>query len=197
MNTNDIKNKLKKVIAIESKALDNLSEAIDDSFVEVVKLIRNRKGKVIITGVGKSGHIGNKNGSDFCKYRNTFFFLHSTEGVHGDLGMVTDKDVVILISNSGETQEVLSVLPSLDIIQAKKISITSNNQSTLAQNVDVALEITSEKEADHLNLAPTASSTLTLVIGDALAVYIESAARLYKRRFSSLSPRRKFRQPIN
>lgn len=108
--------------------------------------------------------------------------------MHGDLGMVTDKDVVILISNSGETQEVLSVLPSLDIIQAKKISITSNNQSTLAQNVDVALEITYEKEVDHLNLAPTTSSTLTLVIGDALAVTLSQLQDFTKEDFHLYHP---------
>ncbi|MGO4937618.1 KpsF/GutQ family sugar-phosphate isomerase [Fundicoccus sp. Sow4_H7] len=166
----NIQDTLKQVIENESQSLNSLTKVIDESFEEAIKLLGACQGKVIVTGVGKSGHIGEKMAATFASTGTPSFFMHSTEGLHGDLGMVTAEDVVILISNSGETTEVLGLLPTVKQIGAKTISITSNNQSTLAKNVDISLAYTYTQEADHLQLAPTTSSTTVLVIGDALAV---------------------------
>ncbi|MGP4041092.1 KpsF/GutQ family sugar-phosphate isomerase [Gracilibacillus sp. D59] len=161
---------VRKAMEIEASAINLLLEQVGDSYVEAIELIRNSTGKVIITGVGKSGHVGKKIAASLASTGTPAFFVHSTEGVHGDLGMIEANDVVIMISNSGETAEVLNLLPSLEQIGAKKIAITSKETSTLAKACDVALTYQYEKEADHLGLAPTTSSTIVLVIGDALAV---------------------------
>lgn len=123
-------------------------------------------------GVGKSGHIGSKIAATLSSTGTPSFFVHSTEALHGDLGMIEEKDITILISNSGETNEVLNTIPSIQKIGAKIISITRNSESTLAKNSDVALTYAYDTEADHLNLAPTTSSTLCLVIGDCLATAV-------------------------
>lgn len=167
-----IKEEIVKVLNIESTAISKLSENIDDRFEDAVNLIMECSGKVVISGVGKSGHIGKKIAATFASTGTPSFFVHSTEGVHGDLGMIEKNDLVILISNSGETQEVLNLIPTLKKIGVKSLAITSNNESTLAKNVDVQLIYSYEKEADSLNLAPSTSSTLTLVIGDALALTV-------------------------
>jgi arabinose-5-phosphate isomerase len=146
------------------------------------------KGKVIVTGVGKSGHIGKKIAASLASTGTPAFFVHSTEGVHGDLGMIQQEDVVILISNSGETKEVLSLLPTLEKIGSKRISITSKEKSTLALSCDVVLAYQYEGEADHLGLAPTISSTLTLVIGDALAVALSILKDFKKEDFHLYHP---------
>lgn len=188
MDNNDIKEKIKEAIAIESQALNQLLDNIDDSFVEAVSLLNECEGKVVITGVGKSGHVGKKLAATFSSTGTPSFFMHSTEGVHGDLGMITEKDVVVLISNSGETQEVLNLLPTINKIDAKKISITSNRNSTLGKNTDVAIQFMYTKEADHLNLAPTTSSTMTLVIGDAMAVTLSQLKAFKKEDFHLYHP---------
>lgn len=159
----------KKIIKTEAVAVEDLSEQLDQSFVDVVKAIHESQGKVVVTGVGKSGHVGEKIAATLSSTGTPSFFLHSTEGLHGDLGMVEKKDIVILISNSGETKEVLSLLPSLNTIGPIKIAITSRSDSTLAKHCDYTLAYCYPTEADHLNLAPTTSSTLTLALGDALA----------------------------
>lgn len=159
----------KKIIKTEAVAVEDLSEQLDQSFVDVVKAIHESQGKVVVTGIGKSGHVGEKMAATLSSTGTPSFFLHSTEGLHGDLGMVEKKDIVILISNSGETKEVLSLLPSLNTIGSIKIAITSRSDSTLAKNCDYTLAYCYPTEADHLNLAPTTSSTLTLALGDALA----------------------------
>lgn len=161
---------IKKAIQIEAEAVSALKDQINLKYEQAVELLRNTKGKVIVTGVGKSGHIGKKIAASLSSTGTPTFFVHSTEGVHGDLGMIEKKDTVILISNSGETIEVLNLLPSLKIIGSKLISITSNAHSTLAKESDISLNYQYEKEADHLGLAPTTSSSMTLAIGDALAV---------------------------
>ena len=159
----------KKIIKTEAVAVEDLSEQLDQSFVDVVKAIHESQGKVVVTGVGKSGHVGEKMAATLSSTGTPSFFLHSTEGLHGDLGMVEKKDIVILISNSGETKEVLSLLPSLNTIGSIKIAITSRSDSTLAKNCDYTLAYCYPTEAGHLNLAPTTSSSLTLALGDALA----------------------------
>ncbi|WP_099159505.1 KpsF/GutQ family sugar-phosphate isomerase [Virgibacillus ndiopensis] len=170
-----IVNDIKQAIEVEAAAVKALADQAGTEYEKAVKLIQNSKGKVVITGVGKSGHMGKKIAASFSSTGTPAFFVHSTEGVHGDLGMIEQEDVVIMISNSGETAEVLSLLPSLEKIGSKKIAITSKQESTLAVNSDVALTYQYETEADHLGLAPTTSSTLTLVIGDALAVALSKA----------------------
>jgi arabinose-5-phosphate isomerase len=160
----------KKCLRDEGQAILDTIDSFSVEVLEAVKIIQNTPGHVIVTGVGKSGHIGEKIAASLASTGTPAFFMHATEAVHGDLGMVTKNDCVILISNSGETAEVLNILPTLNNIGVKKISITRNHNSTLAKNCDVSLAYNYHEEADHLHLAPTTSSIITLAIGDALAV---------------------------
>lgn len=161
---------IKKTIELEAAAIKALPEQLNSNFVEALYLIQNCEGKVIVTGVGKSGHIGKKAAATLASTGTPAFFVHSTEGVHGDLGMIERHDIVIMISNSGETAEVLSLLPSLEKMKVKKIAVTKNKESSLAKACEVALTYQYKTEADHLGLAPTISATLVLVMMDALAV---------------------------
>jgi arabinose-5-phosphate isomerase len=179
---------IKRVMDLEASTIKALSEQIGESYEAAVNLIFNCKGKVVVTGVGKSGHIGKKIAASLASTGTPAFFMHSTEGVHGDLGMIEKNDVVIMISNSGETSEVLNLLPSLTKIGVKRIAITSKSESTLAKHSDVALTYEYEKEADHLRLAPTTSSTITLVIGDALAVALSILKDFKKEDFHVFHP---------
>ncbi len=160
----------KKCLKDEAQAILDTVDAFGSEVVDAVKLISQTKGHLIVTGVGKSGHVGEKIAASMASTGTPAFFMHSTEAVHGDLGMVTKDDVVLLISNSGETKEVLNVLPALKNIGVKTISLTRNHESTLARNCDISLAYKYKEEADHLHLAPTVSSTITLAVGDALAV---------------------------
>ena len=160
----------KNVLKMEGEAILNSIDAMGDEIDKAVELIMATKGKVIITGVGKSGHVGEKIAATMSSTGTPSFFVHSTEGVHGDLGMIEKCDTVIMISNSGETKEVLNLLPSLKKIGSKLISITKNHNSSLAKACDVSIAYKYEKEADSLGLAPSVSSTLTLAVGDALAL---------------------------
>ena len=164
----------KKCLKDEAEAILDTIDNFGEEVVDAIKLIQATKGHVIITGVGKSGHVGEKIAASLSSTGTPSFFMHSTEAVHGDLGMVTKDDLVILISNSGETKEVLNVLPTLEKIGVKKISITKNHNSTLAKACDVSLAYKYDKEADSLGLAPTTSSTITLAVGDALAVTLST-----------------------
>lgn len=179
---------VRDVIKAEGVAVQMLSEQIEHTFERAVQLIWHCKGKVILSGVGKSGHIGKKIAASLASTGTPAFFVHATEGVHGDLGMIQQEDVVILVSNSGETEEVLSLLPSLEKIGAVLIAITSNKNSTLAQRCDTALTYKYEREADHLGLAPTTSTTLALVIGDALAVVLCKLRNFTKEDFHLYHP---------
>ncbi len=179
---------MKRVMELEASSIKALSEKIGSNYEVAVNLIHNCKGKVVVTGVGKSGHVGKKIAASLASTGTPAFFVHSTEGVHGDLGMIKKDDVVILISNSGETQEVLNLLPSLEKIGSKKIVITSKSESTLAKACDIYLAYEYEKEADHLRLAPTTSSTITLVIGDALAVALSILKDFKKEEFHLFHP---------
>lgn len=160
----------KNCLKDEGEAILENIDAFGDEILEAVKLIQNMKGHLIVTGVGKSGHIGEKIAASMASTGTPSFFMHATEGVHGDLGMVTKDDVVLLISNSGETKEVLAILPTLKKLGVKTISLTKDHNSTLAKSSDVSLSYRYSREADDLHLAPTVSSTLTLAVGDALAV---------------------------
>ncbi|WP_449622241.1 KpsF/GutQ family sugar-phosphate isomerase [Robertmurraya sp. Marseille-Q9965] len=184
----DLLSYVKNAIDVEADSIKKLSENVGPEFESAITLLANCKGKVVITGVGKSGHIGKKVAASFASTGTPAFFVHSTEGVHGDLGMIQETDAVIMISNSGETGEVLSLLPSLDKIGCKKIAITSKTESTLAKACDVALGYQYDREADPLGLAPTTSSTITLVIGDALAVALSILKGFKKEDFHLYHP---------
>ncbi|WP_412972424.1 KpsF/GutQ family sugar-phosphate isomerase [Glaciecola sp. MF2-115] len=165
----------KNVFQNEIEALQKLQESLDDSFNRACELMMNCTGKVVVCGMGKSGHIGNKIAATLASTGTPAFFMHPGEANHGDLGMLTKGDVLIGISNSGETHELTGLLPVVKRLGVPVISISNNAQSTLAKFSDVALNISVEKEACSLGLAPTTSTTATLVLGDALAVALLEA----------------------
>ncbi|ABB31514.1 KpsF/GutQ family protein [Geobacter metallireducens RCH3] len=160
----------RKVIRIEADALMALADSINGEFEQAVRRILSTKGRVVVTGMGKSGLIGQKIASTMASTGTPAFFLHPAEGIHGDLGMIMKGDVVIAISNSGETDEVVRILPIIKRLGASLISMSGNPKSSLAKAGDVFLDISVKEEACPLGLAPTASTTATLAMGDALAV---------------------------
>ncbi len=164
-----------RAIAIERDAIEALTDRIDDSFVKACEVIMGCKGRVVVTGMGKSGHIGNKIAATLASTGTPSFFVHPGEASHGDLGMITDQDVVLGISNSGNTSEVLTILPLIKRMGAPLISMTGNAKSTLAREAVANLDISVAVEACPLGLAPTSSTTATLVMGDALAVALLEA----------------------
>lgn len=169
-----------EALKIETTAISRLIPRIDDEFERVCKEILNCHGRVIVTGMGKSGHIGRKIAATFASTGTPSFFMHPAEAFHGDLGMVTDKDIVIAISNSGESREIIDILPILTRIGAKIIALCGRRDSSLGAHADFYVDISVEKEACPLGLAPTASTTATLAMGDALAV-----ALMEERNFTS------------
>jgi len=168
----------KRVLAIEARAVRALIDRLDDQFNQAVDLLFQCKGKVIVSGMGKSGLVGQKIAATMASTGTPAFFLHPADGIHGDLGMMGRNDVVIAISNSGETQEILQLLPYVERMGIPVVSLTGRMTSTLAKNSDVALDVSVSEEACPMGLAPTASTTATLAMGDALAV-----ALLQKREF--------------
>ncbi len=158
------------VLRMEAEAILELVPRIDANFAAAVEMILQCPGRTVITGMGKSGIIGRKMAATLASSGTPSFYLHPAEGIHGDLGMVTAGDVVIALSNSGETGEVLNILPSLRRIGAKIIAMVGNDASTLAKNADVVLNVGVSKEACPLGLAPTSSTTAALAYGDALAL---------------------------
>ncbi|MBK9186781.1 MAG: KpsF/GutQ family sugar-phosphate isomerase [Moraxellaceae bacterium] len=164
-----------QVIATEQAALETLKPFINQSFQQACQLILDCSSRVVVMGMGKSGHIGNKIAATLASTGTPAFFVHPAEASHGDLGMITPQDVIIAISNSGEAHEILSILPVIKRLHIKLISITANGQSSMAQFADVSLEIGKSVEACPLGLAPTSSTTATLVLGDALAVALLAA----------------------
>lgn len=159
-----------RVLRDEADAILSLIDKLDNNFESAVDLILHANGRVILTGMGKSGHIAKKVSATMASTGTPSFFLHPAEGIHGDLGMVTAEDVVVAYSNSGETGEILNILPSLKRIGAKLIAVVGNTHSTLAENADIVLDAGVLQEADSLGLAPTSSTTAALALGDALAV---------------------------
>ncbi len=159
-----------QVITLENQAVSALSAHIDQAFCNAGEIILQCTGRVIVVGMGKSGHIGGKIAATLASTGTPAFFVHPGEASHGDLGMITAKDTVIAISNSGETAEILTILPIIKRMEVKLIAFTGNPDSTLAQQADVSIDVGVNKEACPLNLAPTSSTTVTLVMGDALAV---------------------------
>lgn len=162
----------KKVLEIESNAIKNMIERIDESFSKAVDLICDCQGRIVVTGMGKSGLIGKKIASTFASVGTPALFLHAAEGIHGDLGMIARGDLVIAISNSGETEEIIQLISNLKRFDIKLIGITGNVNSTLAKRSDIILDVSVKEEACPLGLVPTASTTATLAMGDALAMAI-------------------------
>lgn len=160
----------KKTLEIEAEAVRLLKDRINSLFCEAVRLMAACEGRVVITGMGKSGLICQKIAATMASTGTPAFFLHPAEGIHGDLGMLMKGDVVLAVSNSGETEEIVKILPVIRRLGLKLISMSGNPASTLAQAGDVSLDISVEQEACPLGLAPTASTTATLAMGDALAV---------------------------
>jgi arabinose-5-phosphate isomerase len=158
------------VVELEAEAVNALRARIDRGFARACEIILACHGRVVVVGMGKSGHIGSKIAATLASTGTPAFFVHPGEASHGDLGMITPPDVVIAISNSGETDEILTILPIIKRMGVKLISMTGNPQSSLARQADVNLNVGVDKEACPMNLAPTSSTTATLVMGDALAV---------------------------
>jgi len=180
VNNKNILNIAKEVLEIEAESIKSLIDKLDDSFVQAIEILYKCKGRVIITGMGKSGHIGRKIAATFSSTGTPSYFLHPAESTHGDSGVITREDTVLAISNSGETAELLQLLPLVQRFGVKMVAMTGKTNSTLSQKADVTIDISVEKEACPLNLAPTASTTATLAMGDALAVCL-----LEKRGFTS------------
>ena len=157
------------VFDVQSAALSTNSKRLGDEYLNALKLMKNCQGRVVVCGMGKSGHIGKKISATLASVGTPSFFMHPGEAFHGDLGMITKDDILLLISYSGETDEILKIIPSLQHFGNKIISITGNILSTMANHSDVVLDASVEKETCPNNLAPTTSTTLSLVIGDALA----------------------------
>lgn len=164
-----------RVIDTELEGVQQLKHIIDETFTDACKLLLQCTGKVVVSGMGKSGHIGNKIAATLASTGTPAFFMHPGEANHGDLGMLSPNDVVIAISNSGETGELLGLLPVLKRLHIPYIAITQNAQSTLAQHAKLVLNIPVPAEACSLGLAPTTSTTVTLVLGDALAIALLDA----------------------
>ncbi len=160
----------KNVLDIESRAVSELRGRLDDSFIAACELCLQTKGRVVVTGMGKSGHISGKIAATLASTGTPAFFMHPAEASHGDLGMITADDLLLAISFSGETQEVVTILPLVKRLGTKLVSMTGQTQSTLARVADAHLDVSVAEEACPLNLAPTASTTATLAMGDALAV---------------------------
>ena len=168
------------VLDIEARAVDALKARLNNDFVAACDLCMETPGRVVVTGMGKSGHVSNKIAATLASTGTPAFFMHPAEASHGDLGMITSQDLLIAISYSGETAEVVTILPVVKRMGARLLAITGNPRSTMAEAADVHLDISVAEEACPLNLAPTASTTATLAMGDALAV-----ALLKKRGFTA------------
>ncbi len=188
MNTEQILQQAQTVFAIEQAGLQTLQQNLGDTFVDVIKTMMACQGHIVVIGMGKSGHIGNKISATLASTGTPAFFVHPGEASHGDLGMITAGDVVLAISNSGETEEVLTILPVIKRMGAKLISMTGKPASTLAKNSDIHLDVSVAEEACPLGLAPTTSTTATLVMGDALAVTLLELRGFTKEDFARSHP---------
>lgn len=160
----------KRVIDIESKVITSLASRLGQDFVDACTMLKDCKGKVVVSGMGKSGHVGNKIAATLASTGTPAFFMHPGEANHGDLGMLSKGDVMLAISNSGETAELVNLLPVVKRLNVPVIAMTNSKSSALGQHANVVLDISVEQEACSLGLAPTSSTTATLVMGDALAV---------------------------
>lgn len=178
----------KKTFDIEISSLKNLSNSIEESFNEACEAILKCNSSVIIIGVGKSGHVGRKISATLASTGTKAYFIHPTEAAHGDMGVIDKKDVIILISNSGESEEIISILPSLRRSSAKIISITNNKDSTISSGSDIKIYLHVSREACPHNLAPTSSTTASMVLGDALSIALLESRGFKKEDFAISHP---------
>ena len=180
--------KAKQVLKIESESIQALINRIDDTFVKAVNLLDKCKGRVVITGIGKSGIIGKKISATLASIGVPSIFLHAADGTHGDLGMITSNDIVIAISNSGESEEILNLLPAIKRFNVTLVSMTGNLNSTLAKKSNIVLNISVKEEACPLGLVPTASTTATMALGDALEMALLDKRGFKEEDFAVLHP---------
>ncbi len=183
-----IKEKAIETLEIEAEAVQKLKERIDDEFVAAVQCILDCQARVVVTGMGKSGHIGRKIAATLASTGTPAFFMHPAEAFHGDLGMVTERDVVIAISNSGESSEIVNILPIISRIGATIIAMSGRRESQLGKACDHFIDIGVAREACPLGLAPTASTTATLAMGDALAMALMSVRHFTSQDFALYHP---------
>ncbi len=178
----------RQVLAIEADAVSALQSRIDDTFADACQLCLDCRGRIVVTGMGKSGHVASKIAATLASTGSPAFFVHPGEASHGDLGMITGRDVVLAISNSGETGEIVTILPLIKRLAVPLITMTGRGDSTLATAADVNLDVSVSEEACPLNLAPTASTTATLAMGDALAVALLQARGFTEEDFARSHP---------
>ncbi len=184
----DFKNIIKEVLLTESKELERTSDSFSFDIEKTIDMIISSKGKLIVTGVGKSGLVGAKIAATLASTGTSSFFLHPTEAMHGDLGMIGKDDIVLAISYSGESEELIQILPHLKRFNIPMIAMASNEKSTLAKYADIFINIYVNKEACPLDTAPTSSTTLTMAMGDALAVCLMKKRNFKKEDFASFHP---------
>ncbi len=187
----DILERARLVLSIESSEIERLSAKLDDSFVKAVALLHEaveRRGKIVVLGVGKSGHVGGKIAATLTSTGAPAVVLDSLNALHGDLGVVSDGDVILTLSHSGETEELLRVLPALARFDVRKIAVTGNTASTLAKASDVVLDVSVSREACPHNLAPTSSTTCMLALGDALAMVLLEERGFTREDFARFHP---------
>jgi len=186
--TNSFVQAAKKVLQIEADALEKLKNDLPNDFSDLVKLILSLNGRVIVSGVGKSGHIGNKIAATLASTGTPAFFIHATEASHGDLGMITENDLCLLISNSGETSEIFDILTHARRFNIPVATISSNSESTLVKAADFKLCLPVVDEACPIGMAPTTSTTMMLALGDALAVALMEAKKFNTENFKVFHP---------
>src|SRR5207237_7562934 len=185
----DVRALAERVLRLEAEAILGVIPTLDERFERAVELLHTCSGRVIVTGIGKSGLIGRKIAATLASTGTPAFFLHPAEGVHGDIGMVARGDVVLALSNSGETDEMLAILPPLKRLGVPIILLTGNPKSTLARQSEVVLDVSVTEEACPMNLAPTSSTTAALAMGDALAMVLLDLRGLRPEDYAALHPR--------
>ena len=187
-NTFDYIDVANRVLDIESAAIKNLKGTLNKSFVEACEACENCKGKIIVMGLGKSGHIADKIAATFASTGTPAFFIHPSEAIHGDLGMIDKEDVVLILSNSGETEEIVSLIPMIKRMGITIIALTGNKKSKLSNEASVHVYVEVKEEACPMNLAPTASTTAALAMGDAIAVALLEKKGFTKEDFAKSHP---------
>lgn len=178
----------RRVLKIEAEAVSLLREKVDVNFTKAVRMILSTPGKVVLTGIGKSGIVCQKIASTLASTGTSAFFLHPAEGAHGEMGVIAKNDILIAVSNSGESEEIIKMLPAVKRLGVKLVAMTGRKNSTLARHADVPIDIGVKKEACPMGLAPTASTTAALAMGDALAVALLTARGFKKEDFAMLHP---------
>ncbi len=188
MNDSSIQRLAQEVIELEAAAVSSLTGRLDERFHRACELLRHCEGRVVVVGMGKSGHVAGKLASTFASTGTPAFFVHPGEASHGDLGMITPVDLLVAISNSGENPEILMILPIIKRMGVKLIALTGNPESTLARQADVSLDVGVEKEACPMNLAPTASTMAAMAMGDALAMVVFKLRGFTEKEFARSHP---------